>query len=303
MKYTSYADVIRTAKSNGSSAKTFEGASEFILAKIEPENSNYPPQALRQQTRSDYYRQNYLRRIELRADRVADELGYISIRLVINKAEFDLKKYWPLRKSESSWAGGKHTVTVRLAHSPACGGGSKKAWSKNGKWSGTNSWVDLWVTHSALQYFPTLKTPDGMIVLDAKKLTPREYNITWVEQGRGFNLKTVTGYLIKGHHIKAKNLTQARKKVEIERKKLLTILQKKRSLDQMKTKPLNTVWVQLEDSLAAGNCRPSSEAFAKHIYKLLGATGPVAVRADFLLEQRNDIYTQRAVSAALCRQY
>jgi hypothetical protein len=47
------------------------------------------------------------------------------------------------RRSQSSWAGGDHNITVRIQDDrpAAMTGGSEPARSKNGKWSGTNSYV------------------------------------------------------------------------------------------------------------------------------------------------------------------
>lgn len=62
------------------------------------------------------------------------------------------------------------------------------------------------------------------------------------------------------------------------------------------------VWVQLEDSYEAGNCRSLTDKFAHDYLSQIGAVGPVSTRADLLLSIRNDSYTRRAVAYAAMRQ-
>ena len=59
------------------------------------------------------------------------------------------------------------------------------------------------------------------------------------------------------------------------------------------------VWVSVADSIAAGNCGAGTRLCAEMLHRLLGATGEVgAVRADWLLGRRDDVFTRRACVAA-----
>ncbi|TAL13916.1 hypothetical protein EPN95_04485 [Patescibacteria group bacterium] len=58
-------------------------------------------------------------------------------------------------------------------------------------------------------------------------------------------------------------------------------------------------YVAIEDSLAAGNCRTQTEAFAQQARTEIGAIGPCAVRADVILRIRDDSYSRRAVLQAI----
>lgn len=64
------------------------------------------------------------------------------------------------------------------------------------------------------------------------------------------------------------------------------------------------VFVAIDDSLAAGNCRPGSDAFAEVVRKHLGvesADAIGAVRSDVLLQLRDDQFVRRAIYSAAVR--
>jgi hypothetical protein len=61
---------------------------------------------------------------------------------------------------------------------------------------------------------------------------------------------------------------------------------------------LGRVWVERQDSIAAGNCPLGTDTYANHLLSAIGAAGECAVRADVLLTHRNDRYTRRTVAYA-----
>jgi hypothetical protein len=67
------------------------------------------------------------------------------------------------------------------------------------------------------------------------------------------------------------------------------------------TEQAQRIYVSLDDSYAAGNCRSMSDDFARQIWERIGAQGPAAVRADVILAARNDAYTRRACAFAAAR--
>jgi len=110
---------------------------------------------------------------------------------------------------------------------------------------------------------------------------------------RGFDLKPVEGWLIRGEHIKAPTLEAARKKSAKSRKMALAATLAKRQMNRS----LKNIWVGLDDSFSAGNCKPSTMAFYDKLKSIFGAEVG-GLRADELLKIRDDIYTRRAVGAA-----
>lgn len=93
----------------------------------------------------------------------------------------------------------------------------------------------------------------------------------WVEQGRAIaDLRTVKGYLVRGEHIEAKSLAEA-KKINAEkraRQALDIINQRARTAE--KRDALANYMFTFEDSLAAGNCRPGTHSFKSRVEAAVG---------------------------------
>lgn len=92
------------------------------------------------------------------------------------------------RKSASSWAGGEHYVSVDLSDGtliPTASGSSEKVWSKNNKWTGTNSYLRFRVSEKWLSkiYVKGRAVYGGMLVLDIG-----EAFALVAKQGRGFSV-------------------------------------------------------------------------------------------------------------------
>jgi hypothetical protein len=289
-------DVIERAQQAGSNAKTKAGAIRFLIAAAKNNTPLYhrgvkPARWHRKRAEWDN------RELSRRAERAAKNLGVWALDVAERLAQIFFEKMidktYPLKTSQSSWAGGNHSTTWEIADAPGCFGGSTKAWSRNGKWSGSNSYATLQFTTRALSYFPTGHTRDGAIVLDAEPVEKNVFKIVCPVQARGFDLKMADYWLIKGFHSSKKSLTAAKKEVAEARKKSIAALLRKR------TQKINAkhVWVSIDDSLAAGNCQFQTTAFARNVFEKIG--GEVgAIRGDFLLELRNDIYALRALGAA-----
>ena len=207
-----------------------------------------------------------------------------------------LENAWPYRQSQSSWAGGHHSVRVALG-TPGAQCSSDRVWSDNGKWSGTNSSATVTTDIPTLLAFPTLMTRDGLALCHAEQIGPREFRVRWIEQSTGVSLKTVDGYLIRGYHVRAASVEQARKKAASARRKQLAALLAKRQSKATMTR----VYVDFADSIAAGNCLPATQQAAQSIWSRINASGPCAVRADVVASIRYDSYAQKAIGAAIRR--
>ena len=147
-----------------------------------------------------------------------------------------------------------------------------------------------------LQLFPTLLI-SGIVVVDAEKINPREYRITWVEQGRGFELKLVDGWLIRGHHVRTATIEQARNRV----RKIRSEGAKKVRLGRLEQKNLTKIWVGYDDSIQSGNCQSATKNFQARLCDIFGNGEIGGLRADKLIELRDDIFTRRAIAAAAAR--
>lgn len=104
-------------------------------------------------------------------------------------ATAELKKC-SYRRSETRWAGGDHIVGVNVGE-PGISGDSVRVWSENGKWSGTDSYINATVPLSWLRrvYKRGMAVVGGVFVLDilddsdAKKI-----RVLAGKQGRGFEV-------------------------------------------------------------------------------------------------------------------
>lgn len=96
------------------------------------------------------------------------------------------------------------------------------------------------------------------------------------------------------YHLKSiKNIRDA----ELQIKWAVDAFRKRRS-EKIAIENPEKIWVRVEDSYDAGNCRSMTDSFFKDLISRIGADGPVCVRADMLLSIRNDMYAKRAVSYA-----
>jgi hypothetical protein len=179
-------------------------------------------------------------------------------------------------------------------------------WSKNNKWSGSNSEAQLYVSKRAVQ---TLGVNGliigGLITLDAKKVGHREYQAVRAVQGRGVALNEESGYIIRGYHVVADSLAKARKAVARKRSAAAAKLTAMRVEQTLEKDSEQTLWDRLEnvsvtrqDSLRGGNCAPGTDTFiARH-----GLDERNSVPARELLTLEKTMFTRRAIAAAIARQ-
>lgn len=91
----------------------------------------------------------------------------------------------------------------------------------------------------------------------------------WIEQGRVLSkVHTMKGYLVRGEHIQAKSLKEA-KTINAEHRamQLARLLSaRSRAKNRTEQKANGTLRITFQDSLNAGNCRPGTQEF-KHKYE------------------------------------
>lgn len=166
------------------------------------------------------------------------------------------------RRSQSSWAGGDHSVNVRIAGkngAVSASGENQRVWSNNGKWSGNNSVHALYVRMSWLDIPEAARVVSGLLTLECGPAVERAiYPATWVEQGRGVTLNTVHGYLAwqTDHWVHADTLAGARRLVHAAfQSKTTKDLSNLNAFDLLKRTRLTGIErVDIETAHAAGNC-------------------------------------------------
>lgn len=300
-------NIIELARSRGSTATTKAGARRYLLAHLPGTIRGLTHDAARvrvrfcrEYTRAAWYASQWERRIGARADRIAENLGYEPLTAIAARIEARLGRNWPYRRAEGRWAGGEHFVDVSIGDHPRAECRTERVWSSNGKWSGNNSRAKIVVTHGAIEAFGDNLVICGLVTLDAEQVGPREYRATWARQGRGVGLVVESGWIIRGYHSMASTIDGARKQAAKARALAVgaaIAARARKTANRIQLESLRNVWVTLDDSLAAGNCRPASEEVAKQMRAKLG--GDVfAVRADFLISHVSPELRARAERAA-----
>jgi len=93
----------------------------------------------------------------------------------------------------------------------------------------------------------------------------------WVEQGRAIaDIRTVKGWLVRGEHIEAKTLEEAKAINAEHRAKQLAALLAARKRDEKNRIKEASLMITFEDSLASGNCRPGTQSFKDKYEREIG---------------------------------
>lgn len=129
-------------------------------------------------------------------------------------------------------------------------------------------------------------------------LAPHTPSVLTIQYDRTAKSLMLVDALSEQYHLKEmRRGTDAARQV----REALTAFRKRRA-ERISTLQPEMVWVSVEDSLEAGNCRSETEKYAARLHAELGADGQLgAVRGDIILALRNDNYTRRAVGYAATR--
>lgn len=144
-------------------------------------------------------------------------------------------------------------------------------------------------------------------ILNAQIVTLQEYNplstgekLTWdhdctlVLTYRGEEYHFNTDQVINLHSA----VNDAREAIRTRRIKAITEKLAANNYEGVLTLPLQKIYVERDDSITAGNCQEYTDELIFTICKKEGIQGNFALRADRLLEYRDDNYSRRAVLQA-----
>lgn len=129
----------------------------------------------------------------------------------------------------------------------------------------------------------------------------------WIEQGKSIaDIRTVKGFLVRGEHIEAKTLKEA-KAINAEHRamQLARLLSARKKAERRAEQKANgTLRITFQDSLNAGNCRPGTLEF-KHQYEAaIGHEAKDITIADLRKYGKQfgvEYYAERAIQYALNR--
>jgi hypothetical protein len=210
------------------------------------------------------------------------------------------------RTASSRWAGGKTYIRVKRSPNPGASGSSKRVWSDNGKWSGNNAHLEINVAPNWLRSvlpIPGLARAGGMLTTHASEIAPGVWQASWVQQARGFDLKAVSGYIVRcadGSLVHA-NTEKAAAQVCKRREAFLRREAKAKTLRDLSASDLLEkfagVSIIRRDSLRAGNCPAGTDSWiARHFPGRESATVAEILAVDTSEE------VVRAVKAGILRQ-
>lgn len=95
----------------------------------------------------------------------------------------------------------------------------------------------------------------------------------WIEQGNSIDsFRTVKGFLVRGEHIEAKNLKEAKAINANHRAMQMARLlnARKRQERRQQQKANGTLMITFADSIASGNCRPGTQQFKQQYEEAIG---------------------------------
>lgn len=128
---------------------------------------------------------------------------------------------------------------------------------------------------------------------------------TWCIQGRSFTETCmVDGYLVRGEHIAAKSLEEAKRINKANRAKALVSLMRERRRNALRDMELSKIDVTISDSINGGNCQFGTDNFRQKVEDLLGHE-VTHMSADELMRYARlfkvEYYALRAVNQARSR--
>lgn len=93
----------------------------------------------------------------------------------------------------------------------------------------------------------------------------------WVEQGKSIaDIRTISGFLVRGEHIEAKSLKEAKRINEQHRAEILTRTLRQRKAKALREEKIPNIIITFADSLNSGNCRPGTQAFKNYVDRVKG---------------------------------
>lgn len=228
------------------------------------------------------------------------------------------------RQAEGRWAGGETGVHVSVGDTPSASGQGVRARSKNGKWRGLNAELRVTVSpswRSRVLGVPGLVDAGGLLTTHAEQLAPDAWSASWVEQSRGFDLKVVSGVILRtedGSFVHARTLPAARRVArqradleatyrrlaELEAAAFARRTARDRARAELVAMATNemvdrygTVTVTLADSKRAGNCESGTRSWVER--HLPGRTE--ATVGELLAIDPDNSYVIRGCAAAILR--
>lgn len=125
----------------------------------------------------------------------------------------------------------------------------------------------------------------------------------WIEQGKSIaDIHTVSGFLVKGEHIEAKSMKEAKQINSQHRAEILARTLKQRRAKAQREAKSASIIVTFADSLNSGNCRPGTQAFKNYVDSVKGEDVQRLTGAELRKLAKAygcEYYAERAISYAM----
>lgn len=145
----------------------------------------------------------------------------------------------------------------------------------------------------------------GLIAFYKGKFDRTGMACEWIEQGNSIDsFRTVKGFLVRGEHIEAKSLKEA-KAINANHRamQLARALNTRKRLERRQQQKANgTLLITFADSLASGNCRPGTQQFKQQYEEAIGHEAKSISIADLRKYGKMfgvEYYAEKAIEYAL----
>lgn len=128
----------------------------------------------------------------------------------------------------------------------------------------------------------------------------------WFEQGRAFtDTRMVKGYVVKGEHIEARSLREAKEINARHRREAAATLLGQRAAMRVKENKMEKITVTFDDSIKAGNCLHGTNEFKRKVEAFTGKEVETLTGKEVMQYGKKfhvELYAKRAVAAAMERE-
>ncbi len=190
------------------------------------------------------------------------------------------------RQTQSHWVGGERSIEISYSDEPFAEGWSVTVWHKRKTRSGTNSFLNVAFSPTWLAdvHAKGIAVIAGMVTTHATETAPGVFRASWVEQGRGFEIRDVSGYIVLAADDAVHGATELAAKQTLRRRNPdYNDEQSRRAteragrieakvgpiralLESGNAGPFGDILVSLSDSIRAGNCETGTQHWSNKYF-------------------------------------
>ena len=223
----------------------------------------------------------------------------------INRIYAQFKNYFfqNYRSAHSAWVIISNDLILKLANTPSVKTKISTQWSKNGKWRANSSDFEIAISPNWKKEVleKGIACIDGLMTTHAKETGKGIFEASWIEQGRGFELRVMNGFICKiGNEFYHGKSIEDCTKIAKKRNTQNFLIETETKLKNLNTAELiflhgNTIAYK-SDSKRAGNCESGTNSW---IEKNLPGREKATVKEILTLDPNNRLVLAAARVAIL----